>query len=73
MSGGTEGDSLVFSAVVKSATSIAGGGGNDTMVFNSSLSGVFVSLDSGMDSVTFVTQVAGSSTSLVVEQHLLKP
>ena len=62
VSGGADGDSLVFSAVVKSASSIAGGGGNDTLVFNSSLSGAFVSLDAGADSVSFVTQVAGSST-----------
>ena len=32
------------------------------MVSNSSLSGAVVSLDAGMDSVSFVTQVAGSST-----------
>ena len=32
------------------------------MVFNSSLSGAVVSLDSGADSVSFVTKVAGSST-----------
>jgi hypothetical protein len=32
------------------------------MVFNSSLSGAVVSLDSGADSVTFVTQVVGAST-----------
>jgi hypothetical protein len=62
VSGGADGDSLVFSAAVKSATSVAGGGGNDTMVFNSSLSGAVVSLDSGADSVSFVTQVVGSST-----------
>ena len=39
ISGGGDGDSLVFSAVVKSAASIAGGGGADTMVFNSSVGG----------------------------------
>ena len=55
-------DSLVFSVTVGSASSIAGGGSNDTMVFNSSLSGAVVSLDSGADSVGFVTKVAGSST-----------
>ena len=47
--------------VVKSAGSIAGGGGNDTMVFNSSVGGAAVSLDSGMDSVSFVTLVSGAT------------
>ena len=44
ISGGADGDSLVFSAVVKSNTSIAGGGGADTMVFNDSIGAAYVSL-----------------------------
>ena len=47
--------------VVADATSIAGGGGDDTMVFNSTVGGLFVSLDSGADSVSFVTKVSGAT------------
>ena len=61
VSGGGAGDSLVFSAAVKSATTISGGGGNDTMVFNSSIGGAAISLDTGLDSVSFVTLVSGAT------------
>ena len=38
------------------------GGGNDTMVFNDTVGGtLFVSLDSGADSVSFVTLVSGAT------------
>ena len=51
--GGADGDSLYFSAGTQTSASIAGGGGNDTMVFNDTVGGtLFVSLDSGADSST---------------------
>jgi hypothetical protein len=59
--GGGNSDSLVFSAAVTSNTSIGGGGGADTMVFNDSVGTAFVSLDSGSDSVSFVTRVSGAT------------
>ena len=46
---------------MSTGTTIAGGGDNDTFVFNSSINGAVVSLDAGADSVSFVTQVASST------------
>ena len=62
VSGGADGDSLYFSAGTQTSASIAGGGGNDTFVFGDTVGGtLFVSLDSGADSVSFVTKVAGAT------------
>ena len=46
---------------MKSNTTIEGGAGADTMVFNDSVGSAYVSLDSGADSVSFVTLVSGAT------------
>ena len=65
VTGGANDDSLVFSAVVSTGTTVGGGANSDTGSTAASWSRI--TLDGGADSVSFVTQVA-SSTILVVPE-----
>ena len=54
-------DYLSFSAAVFSTSTVAGGAGADTFVFQTSVAGAAISLGAGNDSVSFVTQVSSAT------------